>query len=366
MLPPQLVPGALLPPSMHVWPPAMQDVVPFLHALFGLVVQEAPAVQAMQTPEPLQTMLLPQWVPGPLLVPSMQVCEPLMQDVVPFLHVVGLPVQVVPAVQATQTPEPLQTMLLPQLTPGPLLVSSTQAIVPVEQEVMPFLQAVGFPPQEIPVEQAMQTPDPSHTMPDPQLVPPGFGPPLTHVSAPDVHDATPLKQMPGLPEQVCPSEHMPQKPFPSQTLLGPQAMPAMTLPVPSTQVVVPVMHEVTPFLQTDGFPLQEVPAVQATQLPEPLHTMLLPQEVPPVLGAPSTQVCTPVAHEVTPFKHVAPGFVVQGCPVAQTVHWPAELQTELGPQPVPGVLAAPSTQVCTPLMHEDTPAKQAPGLPVQA
>src|SRR5262252_3584582 len=162
--------------------------------------------------------------------------------------------------------------------------------------------------------------------------------------------------MPGLPEQLCPCVHEPQNPLPSQTWFVPHAVPAPTFPVPSTQVDVPVRQEVTPVLHCDGLPLHMVPAVQATQLPLPLQTMLVPHAVPPVLGVPSTHVCTPVVHEVTPFRHAAPGFVVQGWPLAQTVHWPDALQTELVPQLVPGALAAPSMHVWAPVVHDETPA----------
>jgi hypothetical protein len=169
-----------------------------------------------------------------------------------------------------------------------------------------------------------------------------------------------------LPEHGAPAVHMPQNPLPSQTRLVPQGVPAMMLPVPSTQTDAPVVHDVVPFLHFDGLPLHEVPAVQATHVPEPLQTMLVPHDVPPVLGDPSMHVCTPVVHDVTPFRQVAPGFVVHGCPLAQTVHWPELLQTWLVPQLVPGVLATPSTQVWAPVMHEVTPEKQAPELPVHA
>jgi hypothetical protein len=49
-----------------------------------------------------------------------------------------------------------------------------------------------------------------------------------------------------------------------------------------------------------GLPVQAPPAVHDTQLPEPLHTMLVPQPVPAVLGLPSTHVIAPVVHEVVP------------------------------------------------------------------
>jgi hypothetical protein len=192
MLVPQLVPADLLLPSMQVWAPVVQEVVPFLQML-GLVVHDEPAVQATQPPEPLQTWLVPQLVPGDLLPPSTQVRAPVAQEVVPVLQAVGLVVHDEPAVQATQPPEPLQTWLVPQPTPGALfVVASTQVVAPVAHEVVPFLQAVGLVPHEIPAVQEMHPPAPSQTRFDPQEVPAIFAVPLTHVCAPDVHEAVPL------------------------------------------------------------------------------------------------------------------------------------------------------------------------------
>jgi len=104
---------------------------------------------------------------------------------------------------------------------------------------------------------------------------------------------------------------MPQKPLPSQTWLDPHDTPAMTLVVPSTQAGAPVAQEVTPFLHFDGLPLQPPPIVQETQVPEPLQTMLVPQEVPGSLFVSSMQTSTPVLHELMPFTHAAWGFVEQ-------------------------------------------------------
>jgi len=112
---------------------------------FGFPVQAPPAVHATQAPDPLQTMLVPQLVPADLLPPSTQVIAPVEQEVVPFLQMLGLVVQAAPAVQAPQVPEPLQTMLVPQLTPAALLPPSTQVIAPVEQEDVPSLQLFGLP-----------------------------------------------------------------------------------------------------------------------------------------------------------------------------------------------------------------------------
>ena len=244
MLVPQLVPPVLLLPSAQVMPPVMQEFVPFLQML-GLPVQEPPAVQETQAPEPLQTMLVPQLRPGALLPPSMQVMAPVMQEFVPFLQMLGLPVQEPPAVQGTQAPAPSQTRLVPQLVPGPLLPPSMQVRAPVMQEVVPFLQAVGLVAQVLPAVQAMRPPEPLQTMPVPQLTPGDLLP-------------------------------------------------------PSTQVMAPVMHEFVPFLQMLGLVVHPVPAVHAMHVPDALQTMLVPQPVPAAFGVPLMHIEDPVMHEATP------------------------------------------------------------------
>jgi hypothetical protein len=100
-------------------------------------MQVCPAVQPMQAPMPLQTMFVPQLTPPILLPPSMQVCEPVEQVVVPLLQGFGLPVQEMPAVQATQPPPPLQTMLVPQPVPAIFGAPFTHIDMPVEQDAVP-------------------------------------------------------------------------------------------------------------------------------------------------------------------------------------------------------------------------------------
>jgi hypothetical protein len=310
MLVPQPVPGALLPPSTQVIAPVMHEVTPFLQ-MFGFDAQEPPALQVTQLPFPLQTRLVPQAAPADLLVPSTHVRPPVLQEVTPFLQGLGFWVHEPPAVQETQLPEPLQTMLVPQETPGPLLVSSTQAIPPEAQEATPFLHAVGFVVQALPAVQETHAPAALQTMLTPQLVPAAFIVPFAQVAVPLEQDAVPLKHGFGLPEQAWPSAQLPQNPRPSHTWLLPQGVPAVTLPVPSTQVCAPVVHEMTPLLHGDGLPPHEPPAAHMTQVPVPLQTMLVPQPVPAVFGVPSTQVWTPVLQDVTPLKHAPPGFVEQ-------------------------------------------------------
>jgi hypothetical protein len=188
---PQLVPALLLPPSTQVWAPVEQVVAPFLQML-GLLVHAWPAVHDTHVPLPLQTWLVPQLVPAVLLPPSTQVWAPVEQVVVPFLQLVGLLVHAWPAVQATQPPVPVQTMLVPQLTPGDLLLPSTQVMAPAEQEVVPLLQLLGLPVHAWPAVHDTQLPPPLQIMLAPQAVPAPFGVPLTQVGAPVMHDAVPL------------------------------------------------------------------------------------------------------------------------------------------------------------------------------
>ena len=165
-----------------------------------------------------------------------------------------MPVQLWPAVQEPQLPLPSQTRLVPQLVPADLLPLSTQVCAPVEQEVAPFLQMLGFVVQ----------------------------------AAPAVHDT--------------------QVPEPLHTWLVPQVVPAAVLP-PSMQVIAPVEHVVVPTLQLVGLPVHDWPAAHATHMP-PLQTMLVPQLTPGALLLPSTQVMAPVVHAVTPLRHADDGLVV--------------------------------------------------------
>src|SRR4029077_715097 len=113
--------------------------------MLGLPVHAPPAVQDTQLPEPLQTMLVPQPVPAVLGLPSTHIMAPVVQEVVPLLQMPGLPMQEPPAVHETQVPPPSQTMFMPQLVPADLEAPSTQVMAPVAQEVVPSLQLFGLP-----------------------------------------------------------------------------------------------------------------------------------------------------------------------------------------------------------------------------
>jgi hypothetical protein len=343
--------------STQVIAPVVHEVTPTLQKV-GLVLHDAPAVHAPQTPEPLQTLFVPQLLPAVLLLAvSMQVVAPVVQDVVPSLHGLGLPEQALPAVHAPQTPEPLQTMFVPQLVPAPLLLPSMHVIAPVVQDVVPFLQAVGLVVQPVPAVQAPQTPEPLQTMFVPQLVPAPLLLPSTHVIAPVVQDVVPfLHAAPGFVVQLLPAVHVPQAPEPLQTMFVPQLVPAALL-LPSTHVIAPVVQDVVPFRQAAfGFVVHVLPAVHAPQTPEPLQTMLVPQLVPAALLVPLMQVIKPVVQDVVPFLQTV-GLVVHAVPAVHAPHVPA-LQTRFVPHVVPFATFPVSAQTGTPVTHEVAPILQ--------
>jgi hypothetical protein len=152
-------------------------------------------------------------------------------------------------------------------------------------------------------------------------------------------------------------------PAPSQILSVPHEEPADRLPK-STQTGAPVEQLTMPVLQAVGFVVQFACAVQETHAPLPSQTLSAPQVVPPALFASSTQVCAPVAQDVTPLLH-AFGLPVHGCPELHAAQVPVPLQTMPTPQLVPAGLFAPSMQVVALPLHIVVPSLQAVGLPVQ-
>jgi hypothetical protein len=121
----QPVPLGLFPPSTQVWTPVAQEVMPSLQAL-ELVVQAAPAVHATQAPELLHTMLVPQLLPAVFCVLFKQVMAPVVQLVMPVKQGFAFVVHAWLGVQEPQLPLPSQTMLVPQLVPPILLLPSAQ------------------------------------------------------------------------------------------------------------------------------------------------------------------------------------------------------------------------------------------------
>ncbi len=328
---PQLVPAVLLLVlSTHVIAPVVQDVVPILQAP-GLPVQVFPGVQAMQEPLPLQTRFVPQLTPPALLLPSMQVIAPVEQDVVPFLQAVGLPVQATPAVQGTQVPLPLHTMLVPQLVPAVLLPLSTHVCVPDAQDVVPVLQMPGLVVHAVFMVHGPQVPL-LHTWFVPHDVPFALfpisaqtGTPVTHEVVPTLHAFACVQAAPGV--------HAPHTPLALQTMFVPQLVPAARFRLVSEQVMlgeqvcVPAWH---------GFVgVHASPAVHDTQLPV-WQTMFVPHDVPLATLPDTVQTGAPLVHT---FAAVLQGMpdTEQLEPTVHGPHTPLALQTMLVPQLVPAV-----------------------------
>jgi hypothetical protein len=146
--------------------------------------------------------------------------------------------------------------------------------------------------------------------------------------------------------------------------LVPQLMPG-DLAAPSTHVCAPVAHDVTPAKHAPGLPVQDCPATQAMQAPLPSHTMPLPQAVPADLLPKSRQACVPVAQLVMPVLHGV-GFVAQFAFAVHAPQVPFPSHTMFVPQLVPPGLLSTSTQVWAPVVHDVVPLMQTLGLPVQA
>jgi hypothetical protein len=146
-----------------------------------------------------------------------------------------------------------------------------------------------------------------------------------------------------------------------QTWFVPQVVPG-TFAAPSTHVCTPVVHDVTPEAQALGFPVHACPAVHATQPPLPSHTMPAPHAVPADRLPKSSHTGAPVAQLVMPVLHGF-GLSVQFVFAAHATQVPVALQTMLAPQLEPAVLLAPSAQVWAPVAHDVVPVLHGLGLP---
>ncbi len=209
--------------------------------------QAAPVTQATQAP-PLQTWSVPQEVPfGSGVAESVQTEVPVAQEVVPVRQGSGFVAQAAPAVHATQLPA-LQTWSVPQVVPFAMGVAvSTQASVPVEQDVVPATQGSGFEVQARPDVQATHAPA-LQTWFVPQTVP------LAVVGGP-VHAGLGCRSRRrscrrGRGRGSCCTPRPPRSALqapPLQTRFVPQDVPfgsgAAAL---SRQVGLPVLHEVVP------------------------------------------------------------------------------------------------------------------------
>lgn len=137
---PHEVPAAVLPDFWHTGEPVLHAVVPVVHGL--PVLQLAPWLQLTHEPLLLQTLPLPQEVPGATFCPeSWQTGVPLVQEIVPVWH--GLEgVHAAPLVQATQAPDPLQTLFVPQAVPAGALPEVWQVADPDAHEIVPVVHAL--------------------------------------------------------------------------------------------------------------------------------------------------------------------------------------------------------------------------------
>jgi hypothetical protein len=151
-----------------------------------------------------------------------------------------------------------------------------------------------------------------------------------------------------------PTPQLTQAPLPSQNPPEHTVLSASGLVV-STQVGTPVEHEVVPEKQGCGLVLQGWLAVHALHTPLPSHTLLVPQVVPaPTLPLPSTQVADAPVQSVEPLRHWV-GLPVQSAPWEHGPQVPT-LQVSPASQTVPlGTLAIPSTHVGPPLAHDVVP-----------
>jgi hypothetical protein len=222
--------------------------------------------------------------------------------------------------------------------------------------------------QVAPELQATQLPA-LHTLFVPQVVPSGAVPIARQVAVPVWQVMAPTWQG-SLGMQLPPAVQLLHIP-PLHTLLFPQEFPSATLPV-SAQTEVPVAHDVAPVRHTAPG-VQVIPAVQLLHIP-PLHTLLFPQESPSATLPVSAQTEVPVAHDVAPVRQAFAG--VQAVPAVQTPQIPPP-HTMVVPQEVPletfpdsVQTGAPVSQVVVPVRHglpltlQVAPAVQLPQLPV--
>jgi hypothetical protein len=280
---------------------------------FGLYEQDAPALQAWQEP-PLQTAPVPQLVPFGLGTPSTQTAVPVEHEVTPSRQTLGFPAHASPTVQDTHAPA-LQTRFVPQGVPSGRAAPSSQ-VADTAQEVTPTLQSgSGFVEQARPAVHSRHAPAPSQKSPVPQGVVEGLGTAVsTHTWAPVVQEKVPTTQGFGFVEQVPPATHPTQAPA-LHTWSAPQGVPAAMSPV-STQTGAPLEHSTLPVLQGDG--VQAAPWTQPMQPPEPLQTWSAPQAVPGGSGtaALSRQTDCPVVQDVSPVRQ-ASGLSGQARPTVQ-------------------------------------------------
>lgn len=140
---------------------------------------------------------------------------------------------------------------------------------------------------------------------------------------------------------------------PLQTMSVPHDVPLEALFPVSWQDIVPAWQLTVP-LWHGLVGVQLTPLVQATHAP-PLHTLLVPHDVPFVVFPAATQTGTPVEQVFVPVLHGLVGW--QDAPAVQAMQAPP-LHTLLVAHDIPLATFAVSEQTAFPVMHVVAPILQ--------
>jgi hypothetical protein len=241
-----------------------------------------------------------------------------------------------PDTHAMHWPE-LHTWLVPQEVPSDKLAVKEHVGVPVAQEVIPFWQGLFDGLQAVPAVQF--THDPLlQTWLLPQVIPLAAGRAFVHTEAPVAHEVVPVWQTLPLGVQPAPAVHATQLP-PLHTMLLPHDVPSATFAA-LVHVEVPVEQSDVPVLQTLPLGLHVAPAWQAPHVPL-LHTCPEPHAVPPGATPVCVQTAEPELQSMVPTRHELPPGK-QEAPLVQATH-PPSLQTSLVPHGLPLATAVPAS-----------------------
>lgn len=155
--------------------------------------------------------------------------------------------------------------------------------------------------------------------------------------------------------------HETHAPMPSHVMLPLQPIVGPTpSSLSSAQTHCAPLRANTPVLHGVGFMLHAPPRSQRTHAPlaqkPPVHA------VPSVASTSSAHVWAPVAHEMRPVLHGAPGLLPHIAPATHDTHWPIELHTWSVPQLFPGAaLFMPSVHTGAPDVQTVRPSRHAVG-----
>jgi hypothetical protein len=225
---------------------------------------------------------------------------------------------------------------------------SVQTGVPVPHAVTPVLQGSAGS-HVAPASQALQVPPPQTAL-VPQLAPSvTLAPVSTQTEAPLVHEVVPTWHAFAGSHPAFATQALQTPPL--QTRSVPQLEPSGTLVPVSTQMDTPVAHEVAPTWHA-SVGTHGAFATHAAHAP-PLQTAPSPQSVPFGRGSDSVQTGAPVSQVVVAVVH---GFGdTQAAPASHAVHVPPP-QTRSSPQLAPFSTFTPvSTQTDTPVAHDVRP-----------